>query len=37
MIGPANILHPFPAPHCKTFKVFLFCFSKYVRLYHSEY
>jgi hypothetical protein len=28
MIYPTDLLHPSPAPHFKTFKVFLICFSK---------
>jgi hypothetical protein len=28
MIGPSNVLHPSPAPHFKTFQVFLSYFPK---------
>jgi len=28
MIGPTNLLHPSPAPHFKTFQVFLICRPK---------
>jgi hypothetical protein len=25
MIGPTDLLHPFPEPHFKTFQAFLIC------------
>jgi hypothetical protein len=28
MIGPTDLLHPSPAPHFKTFQVFLICCPK---------
>jgi len=28
MIGPTDLLHPSPAPHSKTFQVFLICCPK---------
>jgi hypothetical protein len=28
MIGPSDLLHPSPAPHIKTFQVFLICCPK---------
>ena len=28
IIGPTDLLHPSPAPHCKTFQVFLICSPK---------
>jgi hypothetical protein len=37
-IGPTDLLHPFPTPHFKRFKVFLFsAVSEYLLLtkYHS--
>ena len=31
MIGPTDLLHPSPAPHLKTFQVFLICCLKFGR------
>ena len=28
MIGPTDLLHPYPAPHFKTFQVFLICYDR---------
>ena len=33
MIGPTDLFHPSPAPHFKTFQVFLICCPKRILLY----
>jgi hypothetical protein len=36
MIGPTDLLHPSPAPHFKTFQVFLISCPKYILYKHTK-